>query len=211
MRVLRIIISVPGWLYIFACAIGLIPMVVAVVKGVLAAHWFDVVEPVLLWLFWPALLFIHGPLSELPKAVSLSIVALLLASGWWTFVSTCRRWDAERMRVVVSSARQRQLSLSARVLVLPAAVKFGGWLLLAAASAVLVPLVMVGVAFSVAPPGWGLALYWVWCGLSLGVAWYAKKGRGRNPIGWALVALSASPLIAFAVLWALLPLPRRAL
>lgn len=87
-----IVLSVPGWVYLAGCVIGFFPMVYAGITDAAAGRWFGVGAALALWLMWPALFFIHGPWSELPKAFILTIVGAIVLTGWVTFVLEWRHW-----------------------------------------------------------------------------------------------------------------------
>lgn len=88
---LSIVLSVPGWVYLAGCGVGLLPMAYVVVTEGATGSWSGAGEAIVLWLLWPSVLFFHGPWSELPRPVILTIVGSVVLTGWLTFVVEWRR------------------------------------------------------------------------------------------------------------------------
>ena len=93
---LSIVLSVPGWVYLTGCSVGLLPMGYVVVTEVAAGHWSGAGLAIVLWLLWPAVFFFHGPWSELPRPVVLTIIGFVVVIGWLTFAVEWRRWRGWR-------------------------------------------------------------------------------------------------------------------
>jgi len=89
---LSIVLSVPGWVYLAGCIVGFLPMGYAVVTGIATGSWSGAGGAIVLWVLWPAIFFFHGPWSELPRALVLTIVGSVVLTGWVTLVVEWRRW-----------------------------------------------------------------------------------------------------------------------